>query len=257
MITRWKHLFCVSSCVAASGWQKQVDMFFFFVFVVSPDVQTGLFLPVFAWLVWCMCGLWVTPMKVIALGGFSVFLTQHITEARGFQTHFSTFHLFLLISFTPPPVADAESPFPSDSATPCSIVTGWDTWIFPRLAVGSVHRRVMDGLPQNVTPTGSDWTTRRPEGRPSCLSRMNAECSRRNHFTICPSVWPLIPLSRYSAPGSVWIVRAALRPPWPWNIVCRVIPTWAEHSGLAFPIVLFCFLASLAGVLIAQYAIVI
>lgn len=60
-----------------------------------------------------------------------------------------------------------------------------------------------------------------------------------NHFIVCHSISPLIPLPLYLALVCIWIVRAVLRPPRPWNIVCCVILTWAEHSGSVFPIVLF------------------
>lgn len=133
---------------------------------------------------------------------------------------------------------------PSDSVTqPCSVVTGLETWILSCLWLAAY--------------TGEWWTVyfstlhwqaliEQYAGQKADLSVYHAvwmfTMERWNHFIICHNISPLIPLSLYLALVCIWIVRAVLRPPRPWNIVCCVILTWAEHSGSVFPIVfVFCF----------------
>lgn len=109
----WKHLFWVSKCVAASGGQEQ--MFFFLcvyclLFTRKKSPGWGVFSlkhPVFVWMVWCTCrkatcGLWVTVLKEIALGGFSVFffLMQYITNvSKHIFPPFSANFIYIAMTF--------------------------------------------------------------------------------------------------------------------------------------------------------------
>lgn len=125
---------------------------------------------------------------------------------------------------------------------PCSVVTGRETWILSCLLLAAY--------------TGEWWTVcfstlhwqaliEQYAGQKAGLSVYHAvwmfTMNPWNHFIVCHSISPLIPLPLYLALVCIWIVRAVLRPPRPWNIVCCVILAWAEHSGSVFPIVLFFF----------------
>lgn len=125
---------------------------------------------------------------------------------------------------------------------PCSVVTARETWILSCLLLAAY--------------TGEWWTVcfstlhwqaliEQYAGQKAGLSVYHAvwmfTMDPWNHFIVCHSISPLIPLPLYLALVCIWIVRAVLRPPRPWNIVCCVILTWAEHSGSVFPIVLFFF----------------
>lgn len=261
MITRWKHLFCVSSCVAASGGQKQLDMFFVRVDKKKknpPDVQrfSSSCLP--GWFgARAERHVWVVSDSNESNCTWRLHCFFYAAYHRSTRFPNTFFHL-------PPFPANfiyTDMTFFSQGLSDALLYCYWMRHTNITMSRCWQRTPASDGQFTSERHTDRLWLNDAPARRQALLFIALSECSRRNHFTICPSVWPLIPLSCYSDPGSVWIVRAVLRPPWPWNIVCRVIPMWAEHSGSVFPICyffyLFIFLASLAGVLIAQYAIVI
>lgn len=141
------------------------------------------------------CGLWVTVLKEISLGGLSVFFvcffffTQYINEAWIAQTHFPP-PFFCQFQLYYRDFGDAL--FYCYRMTEMNIITS---------VVGSLHWWVMDSFLQRMILTGSDWTIRWPEGKPFCLScRLRA----RNDETVSsPYISALIPLCL----ALVWFAR--------------------------------------------------